>query len=207
MQKKDRRTKRTHKAITQAFTELIIEKEFSEITVTELAERANINRKTFYSHYECIEDVLDELQVEIAERLVEIYRKHNKGPFDHTVGDTYLTELNASCGVEDRIASSCEFYAVGAEIIHLSARLESDSNDLDRCIIIDLGRVENMLGAEKLLVGQLSDLDRLGRNRLFLLYGLCDGELAEYQIVIGSGVKQTCFHGLLISVFAVIVAR
>lgn len=80
--KKDKRTERTRKAIAKAFTELIIEKDFNDITVTELASRADINRKTFYSHYECIEDVLDELQVEIAERIVEIYSSKNCGRFD-----------------------------------------------------------------------------------------------------------------------------
>ena len=80
--KQDRRTERTRKAIREAFTSLIIEKEFTEITITELAERANINRKTFYSHYECIEDVLDDLQSTLGERIEEIYRRNNKGPFD-----------------------------------------------------------------------------------------------------------------------------
>jgi len=91
--KVDRRTERTHKAIIEAFTSLILEKDFSEITVTEIANRAEINRKTFYSHYNCIEDVLDELQVEIADRLVEIYRKNNKGPFDINAFTTTLNEI------------------------------------------------------------------------------------------------------------------
>jgi AcrR family transcriptional regulator len=91
----DRRTERTHKAIIEAFTSLILEKDFSEITVTEITKRAEINRKTFYSHYNCIEDVLDELQIETADRLVEIYRKNNKGPFDINAFTTTLNEILA----------------------------------------------------------------------------------------------------------------
>lgn len=78
----DRRTLRTKQAITDAFTALIIEKDFENITVTELAERANINRKTFYSHYNCIEDVLEELQEALGGRIVEIYNQQNTKVFD-----------------------------------------------------------------------------------------------------------------------------
>ena len=41
--------------------ELLSVKDLSEITVTELTERAGINRKTFYLHYDRIEDIITEL--------------------------------------------------------------------------------------------------------------------------------------------------
>lgn len=47
LDKVDRRIERTRNAIINAFKEMIIDKEFKEITIKELAERANINRKTF----------------------------------------------------------------------------------------------------------------------------------------------------------------
>ena len=112
--KGDKRTERTKKAITEAFTELIIEKEFDQITVTELAERAGINRKTFYSHYECIEDVLDELQLEIAERIVEIYLSKNSEPFDiKAFSDTLMAILEENYLFYRRIlvANSYRFFS------------------------------------------------------------------------------------------------
>ncbi len=112
--KGDKRTERTKKAITEAFTELIIEKEFDQITVTELAERAGINRKTFYSHYECIEDVLDELQLEIAERIVEIYLSKNSESFDiKAFSDTLMAILEENYLFYRRIlvANSYRFFS------------------------------------------------------------------------------------------------
>ncbi len=91
--KTDRRTERTHKAIIDAFTALIIEKDFEEITVKELAERANVNRKTFYFHYKCIEEVLEELQVEICKRLMDIYKKNNYGQFNVVAFTNSLNEI------------------------------------------------------------------------------------------------------------------
>lgn len=68
----DRRVERTRNAIINAFKEMIIEKDFKEITIKELAERANINRKTFYLHYESMEEILFDLTLEISDQLFEI---------------------------------------------------------------------------------------------------------------------------------------
>lgn len=42
---------RSRKWIRQAFMELLREKEFEKITVTDIVNRADINRSTFYAHY------------------------------------------------------------------------------------------------------------------------------------------------------------
>ena len=67
----DRRVERTRNSIISAFKVMIIEKEFKDITIKELAERANINRKTFYLHYESIEEILFDLTLEISDMLFE----------------------------------------------------------------------------------------------------------------------------------------
>ena len=49
---------KTKKAIRTAFAELIHEnRELSKVTVSELVKRADINRGTFYNHYDSIYDV------------------------------------------------------------------------------------------------------------------------------------------------------
>jgi AcrR family transcriptional regulator len=47
----DRRTRRTRQALLQAFREVVREKGFAATSVQEVAERANINRGTFYLHF------------------------------------------------------------------------------------------------------------------------------------------------------------
>lgn len=69
-EKIDRRQKRSKAAFAAAFRELLIEKEFSRITVKEIAERADRDRKTFYLHYESIDDLVDELLKDEIERIV-----------------------------------------------------------------------------------------------------------------------------------------
>lgn len=62
----DRRIERTKKSIKDAFALLISQKSLNEITITDIAETANINRKTFYSYYAGIYEVIDEIEDEIA---------------------------------------------------------------------------------------------------------------------------------------------
>ncbi|MBQ9536315.1 MAG: TetR/AcrR family transcriptional regulator [Desulfovibrionaceae bacterium] len=57
---KDLRVQKTLQSIEQAFYQLLLEKELAKITVTELCKRAQILRKTFYSHYDSIEQLLQE---------------------------------------------------------------------------------------------------------------------------------------------------
>lgn len=54
----DLRKKRTLKLLDNAFTELIEEKPFEEISVAELCERAMIRRATFYRHFPNKEEFL-----------------------------------------------------------------------------------------------------------------------------------------------------
>ena len=48
----DPRIKRTRKLIYEAFGALLAEKDFQSITVQDIAERAEVNRATFYAHFE-----------------------------------------------------------------------------------------------------------------------------------------------------------
>ena len=87
----DRRVEKTRNAIINAFKEMIIEKDFNEITIKELAERANINRKTFYLHYESMEEILFDVTVELSEQVFESL--NNKGFFNpNVIGITPLIE-------------------------------------------------------------------------------------------------------------------
>ena len=60
----DPRFLRTRKLIMEAFMELVIEKDFKDITIKDITQRATINRATFYYHffdkYDLMESVLSE---------------------------------------------------------------------------------------------------------------------------------------------------
>lgn len=69
LKKVDRRVLRTKNAIRTAFTALLAQKEINEISVKDIADKADINRKTFYYYYEGVYEVVDEIENEIVEAL------------------------------------------------------------------------------------------------------------------------------------------
>ncbi|CAJ2233747.1 TetR/AcrR family transcriptional regulator [Companilactobacillus paralimentarius] len=71
----DLRVQRTISNIYKAFEKLICEKEYQKITVKELSELAQINKKTFYRYYPTLDDLLTEMQAKYAEE----YLKEIKG--------------------------------------------------------------------------------------------------------------------------------
>lgn len=63
---------KTKEAIRTAFAEMVKEKqELNKITVTELVRRANINRSTFYLHYNDIYDIAAELEHSLMSSILE----------------------------------------------------------------------------------------------------------------------------------------
>lgn len=66
----DLRVIKTREAIHSAFKQMICDMDYDEITIKELTQRAQINRKTFYLHYGSLDDLLEELQQEIAENFI-----------------------------------------------------------------------------------------------------------------------------------------
>ncbi|MBR4209034.1 MAG: TetR/AcrR family transcriptional regulator [Lachnospiraceae bacterium] len=77
----DLRVTRTERLIREAFLHLLTEQDFDDIRIKQIAERAGINRKTFYSHYEGKETLYEQMVRELLSELCGslIYRKEEPG--------------------------------------------------------------------------------------------------------------------------------
>ncbi|MGN0247645.1 MAG: TetR/AcrR family transcriptional regulator [Lachnospiraceae bacterium] len=58
----DRRKRKTRQAIELALLELLGSKKIDEISISELAQAADVNRKTFYNHFSSVTEVLDNVE-------------------------------------------------------------------------------------------------------------------------------------------------
>lgn len=76
----DRRIIRSKEALKHAFMQLMSQKRFATISITEIVELANYNRGTFYTHYESKEALLDEIMSELIEDLLRSFR----APYEKT---------------------------------------------------------------------------------------------------------------------------
>ena len=58
---------RSRQMIRNAYMELLHEKPYEKITATDIIQRADINRSTFYAHYPDVKGIMDEIMGEITE--------------------------------------------------------------------------------------------------------------------------------------------
>jgi len=78
----DRRVKKNQAAIMNAFMHLIAEKEFGKITINDIAERADVNRGTVYSHYSDKYDLLDKcIENQLFHLMESCFSPDAAGPF------------------------------------------------------------------------------------------------------------------------------
>ena len=77
----DRRIIKTKRALFAALSTLLKEKKLQDITITDLAKTEGINRKTFYNHYSCAKDVLEDLEFQIIESLIEQFEENRQQGF------------------------------------------------------------------------------------------------------------------------------
>lgn len=68
----DRRKRKTRKAIFDACVALMLEKEFEQLTVNEIVERADINRGTFYLHFVDKYDMMNSFENEMIEKIEDV---------------------------------------------------------------------------------------------------------------------------------------
>ena len=79
-ERKDRRAEyrsaiRSRRMIREAYTVLLKEKDLSKITVTDIVNRADINRATFYAHYPDVRGVTEEIENEIIAKMLEVLKE------------------------------------------------------------------------------------------------------------------------------------
>ena len=68
---------RSRRMIRQAFLELLREKNYEKITVTDIVNRADINRSTFYAHYPDVRGLVEEIMDEVIISSTELVSNNN----------------------------------------------------------------------------------------------------------------------------------
>ena len=78
----DRRQRKTRNAIFEAFISLLSERNYDRITVSQILERADVGRATFYAHFETKEFLLRSLCEELFDHVFDVMAGENSA-HDH----------------------------------------------------------------------------------------------------------------------------
>ncbi len=92
MNKNESRYFNTAEKMDKAFLSLLEKKDFAYITVKEICEKAQVNRSTFYLHYETLGDLLTE-SVEYMNKRFYAYMKGDRAAFLRRIAHCSLDEL------------------------------------------------------------------------------------------------------------------
>lgn len=116
----DRRKSKTKAIIMEIAMNEILEKNYSQITVKEIAQKANIERKTFYLHYGCIEDLVAEIFHELEASFSKYVIKYISDKGDYDIKDIFNDinrYINLKRPILERIAinDSYSFVRLGFE--------------------------------------------------------------------------------------------
>src|SRR5699024_5392570 len=71
----DSRIVRTTKSLKNSLLTLILEKNFKNITVTDIVKKSELTRGSFYNHYSNKEELLESLFSDVLDDLIYAYRK------------------------------------------------------------------------------------------------------------------------------------
>lgn len=140
----DRRFKKNKKEIRRAFIDLVIEKGYDKLTISEITERADINRMTFYSHYESIEDIFhefcDDMEADIASAI------SNEKDFDIDRLFKLLNEL---------MNEEIDFYRLVAKDNRMALFRAGFKEVISKLIRLDLNQGSNESRINRLITGDL----------------------------------------------------
>jgi AcrR family transcriptional regulator len=114
----DMRITRTREAIRRAFIDMICEKDYEQITIKELTERAGVNRKTFYLHYDSLDDLLSEMLHEMNLHFMQRI-KGLKIPEDmDKITRAFYLSMEESGKFAERLACSGNYYYINRRTVN-----------------------------------------------------------------------------------------
>jgi AcrR family transcriptional regulator len=166
----DRRVARTKRSVRMALIKLLASKPLGEITVTELARAADINRKTFYNYYSDVSMVVDEIENEIAEDFASAIHDIDFREISREPSEIFLTLARL-------IEKDLEFYANVFAAEGQASLLQKIVAPLKQQLWISFS---DQIGPDR---GDLAEFE-------FLLEYAVSGMIAVYQKWFNTGRKQ-----------------
>ena len=103
-----------HNSIKDAFLQLLMKKDYMQITITDLCKYAGVSRGTFYAHFGNIGQVVDELFSDAYGVAIRkcIEFKFKEGAL---LGSSKESKISAAFFLRSVVSSSCKVYCCGTK--------------------------------------------------------------------------------------------
>ena len=162
----DRRIIKTKRLICNVFTELLAEKDMKSITITELANRAEINRKTIYAYYNSVEDILGEIEDTLIKNMELLMNEIDFNLFLKNPNKVFesLTEI---------LKSNLDFYSK-------LMRIEANSQLVNKLVKLLKGKLKAAFLSQNFF--ENDDVD-------YITNYVVSGMLASYQYWFNTGMR------------------
>ena len=112
----DRRIIKSKQALKKALLSLMQEKALKEITIKDIVESADVNRGTFYKHYQYKEDLLDDIIEDVINDLTASFREPYKDKETFEIEKLSI----ASIKIFEHVEKNRDFYTLIVESNALS---------------------------------------------------------------------------------------
>ncbi|MFJ5771042.1 TetR/AcrR family transcriptional regulator [Psychrobacillus sp. NPDC093180] len=104
----DRRIRKSKAALKESLIAIMKEKDFKEISITDIVQTADLNRGTFYKHYQYKEELLEEAIDDVIKDLIDSYRE----PYQE-VEVLIVSKLSSSTiKIFDHVEKHSNFYSL-----------------------------------------------------------------------------------------------
>jgi hypothetical protein len=159
--KLDRRIRRTQQIIEDAFLSICLERDFGDIIVKDITERANVNRSTFYAHYQDKYELLDKIVNEKLSTLGKLANHQTSGwngnHFDFNTPDPFFVAFF------EHVSANDTFYRIILTKMHAFSFPDKMLEVIRDCFYI---RISNFSKDQKLLVPLDILLDNISASML-----------------------------------------
>ncbi|MFJ8068356.1 TetR/AcrR family transcriptional regulator [Peribacillus sp. NPDC096447] len=130
----DRRIRKSKMALKESLISLMQNKDFRDISITDIVELADLNRGTFYKHYQYKEELLEEVMEDVIADLIISYREPYKNVETFTIN-----ELTASViKIFEHVANYANIYTLILKSNAWPTLLERICNELKKLPLEDL---------------------------------------------------------------------
>lgn len=104
----DRRVRKSKAALKEALLTLMQTKDFKKVSITDIVQLADLNRGTFYKHFQYKEELLEEIIDDVMKDLTESYR----APYEN-LENFDVSQLTASAiKIFKHVATYANFYTL-----------------------------------------------------------------------------------------------